>query len=43
VGVSQLIVTRGGSLVGAVKQPTEPTRFAFEPGCRLQMRISKHG
>jgi hypothetical protein len=43
VGVSQLIVTSGGSLVAAVKQPIEPTRFAFEPGCKLRMKISKHG
>jgi len=26
-----------------VKPPAEPTRFAFEPGCKLQMRISRHG
>jgi uncharacterized protein YjbI with pentapeptide repeats len=43
VGVSQLIVTSGGSLIGAVKQPSEPTRFGFEPGCKLRMKISKHG
>jgi hypothetical protein len=26
--------------VGAVQQAPELTRFAFEPGCQLRMRIS---
>ncbi|MGH7329849.1 MAG: pentapeptide repeat-containing protein, partial [Polyangiaceae bacterium] len=39
VGASQLIVSSGGSLVGAVEQPPEWTRFAFEPGCVLRMKI----
>jgi len=39
VGASQLIVSAGGSLVGAVQQPAEWTRFAFEPGCTLIVKI----
>jgi hypothetical protein len=39
VGATQLIVSAGGSLVGAVEQPETWTRFAFEPGCRLRMKI----
>jgi len=40
VGASQLVVSATGALVGAVQQPAELTRFAFEPGCQLRMRIS---
>jgi uncharacterized protein YjbI with pentapeptide repeats len=42
VGVTELVVTSGGSLVGAVEQPAERTRFAFEPGCMLRMKIREH-
>jgi uncharacterized protein YjbI with pentapeptide repeats len=38
-GVNQLVVTAGGSLHGAVEQPADLTRFAFEPGCILRMKI----
>jgi uncharacterized protein YjbI with pentapeptide repeats len=38
-GVTQLVVSSGGSLIGAVEQPAELTRFAFEPGCMLRMKI----
>ena len=38
-GATQLVVTSGGSLIGAVEQPPEHTRFAFEPGCMLRMKI----
>jgi uncharacterized protein YjbI with pentapeptide repeats len=38
-GVKELIVTSSGSLVGAVEQPPEHTRFAFEPGCMLRTKI----
>lgn len=38
-GATQLSVSAGGSLVGAVEQPAEYTRFAFEPGCMLRMKI----
>ncbi len=41
VGASQLIVSAGGSLVGAVEQPVDQTRFAFEPGCMLRMKIQQ--
>jgi hypothetical protein len=40
VGAHQLVVTASGALVGAVQQPPELTRFAFEPGCQLRMKIS---
>jgi hypothetical protein len=39
VGPRTLIVSSKGALVGAVQQTAEPTRFAFEPGCRLRMKI----
>jgi uncharacterized protein YjbI with pentapeptide repeats len=42
-GCTQLVVTSGGSLVGAVEQPPEWTRFAFEPGCVLRMKITQKG
>jgi uncharacterized protein YjbI with pentapeptide repeats len=38
-GVTELVVSSSGSLVGAVEQPAGLTRFAFEPGCRLRTRI----
>ena len=41
-GATQLVVSAGGSLIGAVEQPPELTRFAFEPGCYLRMKISQH-
>jgi hypothetical protein len=41
VGVAQLVVTAGGSVFAAVEQPPELTRFAFEPGCVLRMKISQ--
>jgi uncharacterized protein YjbI with pentapeptide repeats len=40
VGAHQLVVTSSGALVGVVQQAPELTRFAFEPGCQLRMRIS---
>jgi hypothetical protein len=39
VGATQLVVSAGGSLVAAVEQPPELTRFAFEPGCNLRIQI----
>jgi uncharacterized protein YjbI with pentapeptide repeats len=39
VGPRTLIVSSMGSLVGAVEQALEPTQFAFEPGCRLRVKI----
>jgi hypothetical protein len=38
-GATQLVVSSIGSLVGAVEQSPERTRFAFEPGCHLRMKI----
>jgi uncharacterized protein YjbI with pentapeptide repeats len=44
VGPRELVVTSGGCLVGAVEQaPDDGTRFGFEPGCKLRMKISKRG
>jgi uncharacterized protein YjbI with pentapeptide repeats len=40
-GITQLVVTSGGSLVGAVEQPPDLTRFAFEPGCYLRMKVQQ--
>jgi len=34
-----LLVTSEGQLVGQVEQAPELTRFGFEPGCRLRMKI----
>ena len=39
VGPGQLVVTAEGQLVGTVEQAPELTRFAFEPGCKLRMKI----
>jgi len=39
VGAEQLVVSAGGALVGAVEQPPHSTRFSFEPGCKLRMKI----
>ena len=41
MGVTQLVVSAGGSLVGSVEQPAELTRFAFEPGCYLRIKIQQ--
>jgi hypothetical protein len=38
-GATQLVVTSGGSLIGAVEQPVGRTRFGFEPGCTLRVKI----
>jgi hypothetical protein len=40
IGASQLVVSSTGALVGAVQQAAEMTRFAFEPGCKLRMKIT---
>ena len=39
VGATQLVVSSAGSLVAAIEQPPEMTRFAFEPGCMLRVKI----
>jgi hypothetical protein len=41
VGPRKLVVTAGGAVVGAVEQAAEATAFAFEPGCRLRMKITQ--
>jgi len=39
VGPRRVVVAAGGSLVATVKQPAEQTRFGFEPGCHLRLKI----
>jgi hypothetical protein len=39
VGATQLVVSAEGSLVGAVEQAQDLTRFGFEPGCYLRVQI----
>ena len=39
VGVQSLVVSARGGLVGGVEQMADGTSFAFEPGCRLRMKI----
>jgi hypothetical protein len=41
VGPRTLSVSARGSLEGTVQQTATPTRFAFEPGCRLRMKIMR--
>jgi uncharacterized protein YjbI with pentapeptide repeats len=40
-GPTQLVVSSCGSLTGAVEQSADLTRFAFEPGCMLRMKIQQ--
>ena len=39
VGPSELVVTSEGTLVGVVEQAPEMTRFGFEPGSKLRVKI----
>jgi hypothetical protein len=39
VGVRSLFVSAEGGVVGGVEQVADGTQFAFEPGCRLRMKI----
>jgi uncharacterized protein YjbI with pentapeptide repeats len=41
VGITELVVSAEGALVGAVAQHPDSTRFSFEPGCMLRMKILK--
>jgi hypothetical protein len=45
VGPSELVVSQSGVLVAAVEHGLESTRFAFERGSRLRMKVVKstHG
>ena len=38
-GVRSLVVSARGGLVGGIEQDPGGTSFAFEPGCRLRMKI----
>src|SRR5262249_47063180 len=37
----ELVVSAHGAVIAAVQQGSEPTRFSFEPGCRLRMKIKR--
>ena len=39
VGPRELLVSKGGALVASVKQNEALTRFAFERGSRLRVKI----
>lgn len=41
VGPQSLVVSTRGAVVGSVEQSHEATAFAFEPGCRLRVKILK--
>ena len=41
VGPRELVVSREGALVASVEQSTETTRFRFERGSRLRVKIGK--
>ena len=41
IGPTQVVVSSNGCVVSAIRQPDELTRFAFEPGCKLRMKILK--
>jgi uncharacterized protein YjbI with pentapeptide repeats len=38
-GATSLIVSSRGAMTGAVEQARESTTFAFQPGCRLRVKI----
>ena len=41
VGPRRVVVASCGSLSATVKQPPEQTRFGFEPGCHLRLKITR--
>ncbi|HVJ19780.1 MAG TPA: pentapeptide repeat-containing protein, partial [Polyangiaceae bacterium] len=41
IGPRSLVVSARGAMVGAVAQAPEATLFAFEPGCRLRIKIMR--
>ena len=43
VGPRTLSVSAGGTVVSAVAQNSEQTRFAFESGCRLRLKVVSPG
>jgi hypothetical protein len=40
-GARSLVVSSLGAVSGAIQQALEPTAFAFEPGCRLRIKITQ--
>jgi hypothetical protein len=40
-GPSTLIVSSAGSVVSSIEQAPDQTSFAFEPGCRLRLKIKE--
>jgi hypothetical protein len=43
VGPEQLTVSRDGAVVASVQQHSASTRFAFEKGCRLRVKVIRAG
>jgi uncharacterized protein YjbI with pentapeptide repeats len=41
VGPRRVVVAASGSLAATVKQPAEKTRFGFERGCHLSLKITR--
>ena len=41
VGARQLVVSAKGAVVSAIAQTGEPTRFGFEQGCQLRVKLVK--
>ena len=41
VGPTQFVVGKTGSVSGTIKQPAEKTKFGFESGCHLSLKIQK--
>jgi uncharacterized protein YjbI with pentapeptide repeats len=41
VGVRRLVVSSKGAVVGAIEQGGSETVFAFQPGCRLRVKIAQ--
>ena len=39
MGPKSLVVSARGAMVGAVEQSEDTTVFAFQPGCRLRVKI----
>ena len=41
VGVKRLVVSSKGAVVGSIEQAADATVFAFQPGCRLRVKIAQ--
>lgn len=38
-GAKRIVVSARGGIAGTVQQASQPTLFAFEPGCRLRVKV----